>query len=299
MRQGTGRTWRWPAAATIVAVAALSAAAASSGATPRIVFTRFQSEPDKKSNVYSVKADGTSLTKLTQYDYPEGASTPIWRPDHKLILFLGERTAGSDCGVCTMHPDGQGRKALHLPRFPDHPAYSPDGKSLAFGGADQKDPDNPRYAIFTVRTTGKGLERLTPWKLNGLAGTWSPTGKTIAFSQDVPGQIYRVRATGGHLKRLTNVSSADASDPDWSPNGKLIAFTAHGGSLYTMEPNGKHRHRVPLPSEVSASEPSWSPGGGRIVFASDTGIVSIHPDGSGFREATVEPANAIDDEPDW
>jgi len=59
----------------------------------------------------------------------------------------------------------------------------------------------------------------------------------IAFSFDATGQIYPINPDGTGLFQLTNVNGA-AYSPDWSPDGRRIAFSfdddTHGGSRSSM-----------------------------------------------------------------
>ena len=73
--------------------------------------------------------------------------------------------------------------------------------------------------------------------------------------------LYAVSAHGGPLTRLTR-SSADEEFPDWSPDGRLIAFSSGSfdelrGDLFVMNANGTGRTHIVLP--VPAAIPDWQP----------------------------------------
>lgn len=105
----------------------------------------------------------------------------------------------------------------------------------------------------------------------------SPDGRTIAF--DLLGILWTMPVTGGSPKRLTG-DFDDLGQPDWSPDGKRIAFqsyrsgnfhiwsiAAEGGAL-TRHSDGSNDDR----------EPRWSPDGRTIAFSSDRneGRYAIH-----------------------
>src|SRR6476469_454547 len=100
------------------------------------------------------------------------------------------------------------------------PAYSPDGKRIAFVRASKHAID-----LWTMKADGPPKRRLT-----STAGTdeidpaWSPDGTQIAFSVEKPlGQqgIWTVAANGQNRQRLT--TGAD-TNPAWSLDGAELAF---------------------------------------------------------------------------
>jgi Tol biopolymer transport system component/imidazolonepropionase-like amidohydrolase len=111
----------------------------------------------------------------------------------------------------------------------------------------------------TLRTITEGTN---------LAVALSPDGETLAL--DLLGSIWVMPAAGGEMRRLTNTIS-DARQPDWSPDGRRIAFQAYrdgnwhiwsiraGGTGLRQHTTGPFDHR----------EPTFSHDGERIAFSSD------------------------------
>lgn len=136
------------------------------------------------------------------------------------------------------------------------------------------------------------------------AGATTMTAARAATVETYPGQVglWAVTATapyGNERIRLTPVGTrtgvdlARGSEPDWSPNGRKIAFV-RDGALYTMRADGSRVTRV----TVGAHAPAWSPDGRRIAFAGDYGdLWTVHPDGTVLTRLTDD--NAGDAEPAW
>jgi TolB protein len=99
-----------------------------------------------------------------------------------------------------------------------------------------------------------------------------PSGKWIAFASTRNSEhahIYLQRVNGSSVVQLTD-DSADEAFPDFSPDGKTIAFcSTRGGSwnIYTMDTNGQGLVQVTNGQEQDV-HPSFSPDGRQMVYSS-------------------------------
>ncbi|MGH6914115.1 MAG: TolB family protein, partial [Geminicoccales bacterium] len=87
--------------------------------------------------------------------------------------------------VFIVRPDGSEQRELSGDGFgADFPAWSPDGRQLAF---DSYGPD--RYGnLFVMELSGGALRQLTDEEARGgITPAWSPDGQWIAFSSDRTG----------------------------------------------------------------------------------------------------------------
>ncbi len=122
----------------------------------------------------------------------------------------------------------------------EDPAWSPDGKSLAFtSNRSTPDPDrnyNTDIWVVAADNTDKGaqLTQVTTNPGSDYAPTWSPDGKWIAYVTeiDVKAMIYATHhlaiapATGGEAKILTLAFDRSVRRPRFSADGRAIYFLA-------------------------------------------------------------------------
>ncbi len=138
--------------------------------------------------------------------------------------------------------------------------------------------------------------------------TYAAQNGLIAFMADTGSgyQIYTVRADGRDLQQITHVDG-EALNPDWSPDGRKIAFALDECSIAIMRPDGSHMkvipHAAPHASDVCEGDPSFTPDGSRLVFErydpviEDDAVWSMKLDGSdrlrikfaGFGDPNVSP----------
>ena len=122
----------------------------------------------------------------------------------------------------------------------DDPAWSPDGKLLAFSSNRSKpDPDatyNWDIWVVAADNTDKGanLAQVTTAPGEDRAPAWSPDGKWIAYSTQLDPKLFQyatrhiaiAASTGGQAKVLTKALDRMATKPRFSPDGKGVYFIA-------------------------------------------------------------------------
>jgi dipeptidyl aminopeptidase/acylaminoacyl peptidase len=174
---------------------------------------------------------------------------------------------------------------------PEELALSPDGSRLAYAC--------PIFGrIYVIRADGSRPRLLRTGTKSAYWPTWSPDGTRIAFSTEsapnyftgpaTPSAIYVVDLDGSHRKLVAR----DGAAPDWSPDGKTIAYWAPG---CTTAPNGRTRLVTPDGQDVTPNAglrgcggigpgdhpiAAWSPDGRRIAVRTRNQLYVMDADGA-------------------
>jgi Tol biopolymer transport system component len=170
-----------------------------------------------------VNVDGTGLitlaTNLGEIDYFSSFS---WSPDGERITFSNPVDESRE--IFTISVDGTGlQQVTNLSAPPNsppiHPAWSPDGKKIAF----------VTWDLLIVNSDGTELDKLVE-KTEGIsifgAPQWSPDGKYIACQNG--DNIVLVGATNKQIATIT--AEKPISGHAWSPQGDDLVYFVHNGN---------------------------------------------------------------------
>lgn len=159
---------------------------------------------------------------------------------------------------------------------------SPDGKSVAFVGT-YKPPDSGMLngtndsskwitgLMYSSRGTGVNVVFATPtralpeYRIGSIS--WSPDGR--AFVYDYEGKIYIFDLPA----RSSRVISS-GSNPDWSPDGRWIAFRSEEGTAYAIDPVTERGQDLFGHRRILAGV-HWSPDSRYVMFDEKLSFLSI------------------------
>src|SRR5688572_10731169 len=127
----------------------------------------------------------------------------------------------------------------------------------------------------------------------GVSATVPARNGLIAFQAETEQglQIFTVRPNGHDLRQITHIDG-DATLPDWSPDGRRIAFAVNECAVAVMDADGGNLSVIASHPDVCQSDPSFTPDGSRLVYirfdfaAEVEQIWSMRTDGSDKRFVT-------------
>jgi TolB protein len=239
------------------------------------------SAPPSKPNLYStletISIDPDSR-RATVIDTAQGHfEAPNWTRDGNALLF------DQDGRIMTVPSDGKLPAVAHAvdigpaTKCNGSHGLSPDGKWLAISC---NMPDAPGSRVYILPSSG-GTPHVITANPSSYFHSWSPDGKTIAFTRPHPGggDIYSIPVEGGDEMALT-ATVGISDDPDYSPDGQYIYFNSDrgGGSMqiWRMRADGSQPEQI-TSDEMNNWTPHVSPDGKWMVFLSYDKSVTGHP----------------------
>ncbi|HET9732217.1 MAG TPA: hypothetical protein VFP54_06030 [Acidimicrobiales bacterium] len=310
-----------------MAVDAAPAAASAHGAAPpaELVYaapggagsqTGCLNAPCGNQQVFLAVTDGnktgaTGTTQLTQT--AANAFGPVLSPDGAYVAYrdYGTTAAGAPAPTLALaSTDGQTQRVLDAtgggqgPTIVNPPSWSPDGRYIAYDVLAPGSPvaPSPGMQVHMVSPDGSGQQVLA----NGADPAWSPTDTGIAFvgADGIdfirPGQaqqsLYPYSAWDAQDAYAADCPASQGdqvsnsfSNLAWSPDGRMLAFTAAAGCsnpdsdfskgdvwLAGVGPDGANPHRILATNSPAA----WSPDASSLAIGDFGGIDVVSPDGS-------------------
>ena len=149
-----------------------------------------------------------------------GPTRPISPSQNGKIAFARLDSRDGQSHIFLIKPDGTDlRKQVTRPVQDNFPAWSPNGKRLAFEAS--QDPSGFNIDIYVMNADGSGVKRITKEPTHARMPSWSLDGTKIAFTRGSGGRpdVFTMNAYGTNVRRLTPDSKGivDESAPDLQP----------------------------------------------------------------------------------
>lgn len=244
-----------------------------------------QLSPDGKRVLFVALNDlwlmpiGGEPRALTHNDYQE--VDPVWSADGKRIAYASDRAGTEDLYVRRVKKSGtkvgKAKRVTALPGAEVGPAFSPDGRQMAF--------QDQTGATYVLDLGTSEVKALVPSLFGPGRPTWSADGKTIAFSavkqfskrfREGTSQILAVDVATGRQQfhtpggQFASISTRGDDGPVWSPDGRSMAFVVDSRlRVAPVAADGSLNGGVRTVNKDVVDAPSWSGNSKKLLYLSN------------------------------
>jgi dipeptidyl aminopeptidase/acylaminoacyl peptidase len=232
----------------------------------------------RNSSIWMVPTDG-SRAPWQFTTSPQSASSPRWSPDGKSLAFLSSRPAENTPSPAASAPaepprnqvyllsmnGGEARRLTNLKNGVSLFRWSPDGTRLVI--VSRVGPSDSRTGDPRDRSDVRHYQN-SSYKFNDTG--WFDDRRTHFWVVDIK---------SGNAKQITEGNDWNDSDPQWSPDGKLIAFVSNrtgkeyeenrNSDVWVINADGTGKLTKISDHDEADNQPRWSPDGKWIAFTGE------------------------------
>jgi TolB protein len=213
--------------------------------------------------LYLADIDGFNARAIT-HDGTISASPAIDRSGGK-IAYTSYKSGYPDVYLIDL-ASGQRTRIAFFPGINTGPGFSPDDSRIALTLSKDGNPE-----IYTMSLDGGSLTRITRTRGAETSPSWSPTGDQLVYSSDDRGspQLFISSSTGVSEMDHLVTGNSYCTRPDWSPDGKSIAFTTRIGGQFQIGVFDVASRTGHLVTTGGGQDPAWTRDSRHLVYANN------------------------------
>ncbi len=220
----------------------------------------------RTQELYLADMDGYNARAIT-HDGTISAS-PSLSHDGTKLAYTSYKSGYADVYLIDLGSGTRTRIAF-FPGINTGPEFSPDGSLIALTLSKDGNPE-----IYTMSLGGGSLNRITRTRGAETSPSWSPNGDQLVYSSDDRGspQLFISSSTGtsdsSDMDHLVTGNSY-CTKPDWSPDGKWIAFTTRISGQFQIGVFDVARRTAQLITTVGGEDPDWTRDSRHLVYSNN------------------------------
>lgn len=219
--------------------------------------------------LYLADIDGYGARAIT-HDHTISASPSLSRDGSKLA-YTSYKSGYPDVYVVDLASGTRNRVAF-FPGINSGPSFSPDGSQIALTLSKDGNPE-----IYTISLNGGSITRITRTRGSETSPSWSPTGDRLVYSSDDRGSPQLFISTSQGVGEMDHLFTGNSycTKPDWSPDGRFIAFTTRIGGVFQIGVYDVASRTARLITTSGGEDPAWTRDSRHLVYANNGRILLL------------------------
>jgi TolB protein len=252
----------------------------------------FVSNVTGTKQVHVCKSDGSGMHRVTSSAH--GAVSPALSPDGSLLGYTSYQKGFPEVMLVDLG-GGMERQLASTPGANSGLAFAPQDRRAAMTMSFLGNPE-----IFVVDLGTHNAICLTESTGAPSSPTWHPEGQLLMYASDEDGsgsQLYVVDVGSESSAQQWSSGYRFATDPEWSPDGKTLAYTARLAGDWAVVIKPYEGGRAQVLRSGGAQHPTWSPDGKSLAYVQN-GQLWVHEVATDRRRSIVRGMGEIS-EPRW
>jgi TolB protein len=161
---------------------------------------------------------------------------------------------------------GSRTRIAFFPGINSGPSFSPDGSMIALTLSKDGNPE-----IYTMSIGGGSLTRITRTRGGETSPSWSPSGDRLVYSSDDRGSPQLFISSSTDVSEMDHLVTGNSfcTKPDWSPDGKWIAFTTRIGGQFQIGVYDTALRTAHLVTTAGGEDPAWTRDSRHLVYSNN------------------------------